>query len=40
MKSDLDGVEKRHDALRQAFPPAAKALADDADDQAAQKKQS
>ena len=39
MKSDLDGIEKRHNALRQAFPPAAKALADDADDQAAQKKQ-
>jgi len=28
MKSDLDGVEKRDDAIRQAFPPAAKALAE------------
>jgi hypothetical protein len=35
VKSDLDGVQKQHDALRQAFPPAAKALADE---QAAQKK--
>ena len=35
VKGDLDGVEKRHDALRQAFPPAAKALAEE---QAAQKK--
>ena len=35
MKSDLDGVEKQHDALRQAFPPAAKATAED---HAAQKK--
>ena len=35
MKGDLDGVQKQHDALRQAFPPAAKAMADD---QAAQKK--
>jgi hypothetical protein len=35
MKSDLDGVEKQHDALRQAFPPAAKAMAE----QAAQKAQ-
>lgn len=40
MKSDLDGIEKQHNALRQAFPPAAKALADDGDDQAAPKKQS
>ena len=39
MKSDLDGIEKHHEALRQAFPPAAKALADDADGQAAPKKQ-
>jgi hypothetical protein len=36
MKGDLDGVQKQHDALRQAFPPAAKAMAED---QAAQKKQ-
>ena len=35
VKSDLDGVEKRHDALRQGFAPAAKALAEQ---QAAQKK--
>ncbi len=39
MKSDLDGIEKQHNTLRQAFPPAAKALADDTDGQAAQKKQ-
>ena len=37
MKTDLDGVEKQHDALRQAFPPAAKALAEQ---KAAQKKPS
>ena len=36
VKSDLDGVEKRDDAIRRAFPPAAKALAEQ---QAAQKKQ-
>jgi len=35
MKSDLDGVEKRDDAIRRAFPPAAKALAEQ---QAGQKK--
>ena len=35
VKSDLDAVEKRHDTLRQAFPPAAKALAEE---QAAKKK--
>ena len=35
MKSDLDSVGKQHDALRHAFPPAAKAMAED---QAAQKK--
>ena len=35
MKSDLDGVEKVHDAFRQGFAPAAKALAEQ---QAAQKK--
>ena len=29
MKSDLDGVEKRDDAIRRAFPPAAKALAEE-----------
>jgi hypothetical protein len=28
VKSDLDTLQKRHDALRQAYPPAAKALAD------------
>jgi hypothetical protein len=37
MKSDLDGVEKRADAIRRAFPPAAKAMAED---QAGQKKPS
>ncbi len=35
VKSDLDAVGKQHDALRQAFPPAAKAMAEQ---QAAQKK--
>jgi hypothetical protein len=40
MKSDLDGVEKQHDALRQAFPPAAKALAEQQAAQKAQKKPS
>jgi hypothetical protein len=35
VKSDLDSVGKQHDAIRQAFPPAAKAMAED---QAAQKK--
>jgi hypothetical protein len=35
VKGDLDGVEKQHNAIRQAFPPAAKAMAED---QAAQKK--
>jgi hypothetical protein len=38
MKSDLDGVEKQHDALRQAFPPAAKAMAEQQAAQKAQKK--
>ena len=28
VKTDLDSLQKRHDALRQAYPPAAKALAD------------
>ena len=28
VKTDLDDLQKRHDALRQAYPPAAKALAD------------
>jgi hypothetical protein len=28
MKSDLDALQKQHDTLRQAHPPAAKALAD------------
>ena len=35
VKSDLDGVGKRHDTLRQGFAPAAKAMAEQ---QAAQKK--
>ncbi len=35
VKSDLDTVGKQHDTLRQAFPPAAKAMAEQ---QAAQKK--
>jgi len=35
VKNDLDGVGKQHDAIRQAFPPAAKAMAEQ---QAAQKK--
>ena len=35
MKSDLDALRKRHDALRQAYPPAAKAMAEE---QAAKKK--
>ncbi len=29
VKGDLDSVQKRHDALRQAFPPAAKAMAEE-----------
>ena len=28
VKGDLDSVEKAHDAIRSAFPPAAKALAE------------
>jgi hypothetical protein len=36
MRGDLDAVEKQHDAIRQAFPPAAKALAEQ---EAAKKKQ-
>jgi hypothetical protein len=35
VKGDLDAVGKQHDALRQAFPPAAKAMAEQ---QAAQKR--
>ena len=35
VKGDLDGVQKQHDTLRQNFPPAAKAMAEQ---QAAQKK--
>jgi hypothetical protein len=35
LRSDLDGVGKQHDTLRQSFPPAAKAMAEQ---QAAQKK--
>ncbi len=35
VKNDLDGVGKQHDAIRQAFPPAAKAMAEQ---QAAKKK--
>ena len=30
VKGDLDSVQKRDDALREAFPPAAKAMADEA----------
>jgi hypothetical protein len=30
VKTDLDSLQKRHNALRQAYPPAAKALADEA----------
>ena len=37
VKGDLDGVQKRHDTLRQGFAPAAKALAEQ---KAAQKKPS
>jgi hypothetical protein len=33
VKSDLDGVEKHHDTLRQGFAPAAKALAEQQADQ-------
>ena len=28
VKGDLDGVEKQHDTIRQAFPPSAKAMAE------------
>ncbi len=35
VKADLDGVQKRHDALREGFAPAAKAMAEQ---QAAQRK--
>jgi hypothetical protein len=28
VKTDLDALQKKHDALRQAYPPAAKALAE------------
>jgi hypothetical protein len=35
VKGDLDALEKQHDTIRQAFPPAAKAMAEQ---QAAQKK--
>ena len=35
VKTDLDGLQKKHDALRQAYPPAAKALAEE---EAAKKK--
>ena len=30
MKGDLDSVQKRDDATRQAFPPAVKAAAEEA----------
>ncbi len=30
MRGDLDSVQKRDDSVRQAFPPAAKAVAEDA----------
>jgi hypothetical protein len=29
MKADLDSVDKRDDALRQTFPPAARAMAEE-----------
>ena len=35
VKTDLDALQKKHDALRQAYPPAAKALAEE---EAAKKK--
>jgi len=35
VKSELDALQKKHDALRQAYPPAAKALAEE---EAAKKK--
>ena len=35
VKSQLDGLQKKHDALRAAYPPAAKALAEE---EAAKKK--
>lgn len=35
LKGDLDSVQKRHDSIRQAFPPAAKAVAEE---EAAKKK--
>jgi hypothetical protein len=35
LKGDLDSTQKRHDSIRQAYPPAAKALAEN---EAAQKK--
>jgi hypothetical protein len=37
MRGDLDSVQKRHDAIRQAYPPAAKALAEAAAAAAAKK---
>src|SRR5579863_4109053 len=30
VKGDLDAVQKQHDALRQAYPPAVKAMAEEA----------
>ena len=38
LKGELDSVEKRDDAIRRAFPPAAKAVADEAKAKAAQAK--
>jgi hypothetical protein len=35
VKTDLDSLQKKHDAIRQAYPPAAKALAEE---EAAKKK--
>jgi hypothetical protein len=35
VKTDLDALQKKHNAIRQAYPPAAKALADE---EAAKKK--
>jgi hypothetical protein len=38
MKVDLDALEKAHNALRQAYPPATKALSDQVAKQKAQSK--
>ena len=39
LKGELDSVEKRDDAIRRAFPPSAKAVAEQAKAKAAQEKQ-